>query len=103
METTSWHAEIGSIPVEFGTGFLDRLGEVAGALGGTRALVVTDPGLRAALFAFSARGGGLAQIVLRLGESDPRGIERDRSGGDARLDSSGNFLERGRSRCRRRC
>lgn len=45
---TSWSAEIGSIPVEFGTGGIDRVGASARALGGSRVLVVTDPGLRAA-------------------------------------------------------
>jgi alcohol dehydrogenase len=44
---TSWCAEIGSIPVEFGAGCLERLGEAARELGGFRALVVTDPGLLA--------------------------------------------------------
>ncbi|HEX2222603.1 MAG TPA: iron-containing alcohol dehydrogenase, partial [Thermoanaerobaculia bacterium] len=46
-----WNAEIGGIPVRFGPGVLESLGEVVRALGGTRVLVVTDPGVRAAGYA----------------------------------------------------
>lgn len=46
-----WNAEIGGIPVRFGPGVLESLGEVVRVLGGTRALVVTDPGVRAAGYA----------------------------------------------------
>ncbi|MEL7059270.1 MAG: iron-containing alcohol dehydrogenase, partial [Acidobacteriota bacterium] len=40
--------DLGAIRVVFGAGTLDRLGELADALGSRRPLVVTDPGLVAA-------------------------------------------------------
>lgn len=49
--SADWNAEIGGIPVRFGPGVLESLGEVVRSLGGTRALVVTDPGVRAAGYA----------------------------------------------------
>jgi len=43
-----WRAEVATVAVTCGAGALARLGEVAGSLGGTRAFLVTDPGLRQA-------------------------------------------------------
>lgn len=43
-----WSAEVASVRLEFGAGCLARIGEHARALGGSRALIVTDPGVRAA-------------------------------------------------------
>jgi len=50
-----WQATVGGIDLHFGAGVLGKLGTVAGALGGHRALVVTDPGLVAAGHAERAR------------------------------------------------
>ena len=44
----SWSARIGSVKVEHGAGCLVRLGELVAELGGHRAMIVTDPGIRAA-------------------------------------------------------
>lgn len=44
----SFRAELGGIEVVFGAGAVDRLGELAREIGGRRALLVTDPGVRAA-------------------------------------------------------
>jgi alcohol dehydrogenase class IV len=44
----SWRAEVGGIEVVFGAGAVDGLGSLAGELGGRRAFVVTDPGVRKA-------------------------------------------------------
>jgi alcohol dehydrogenase len=43
-----WSADIGGVRVWFGLDTLDLLGTLAAELGGRRALVVTDPGIRAA-------------------------------------------------------
>lgn len=45
---TEWRAEVGGIEVMFGLGAAAAVGELARELGGRRALVVTDPGVRAA-------------------------------------------------------
>ena len=61
--------------VVFGVGVLDRLGEVARELGGTRALLVTDPGLWAAghpqRAAASLRAAGLEVVVFDAVEENP--------------------------------
>ncbi len=44
----SWSARIGAVRVEFGAGALDRIAALVEELGGTRVLIVTDPGIRAA-------------------------------------------------------
>ncbi len=44
----SWSARIGVVRVEYGAGSLDRLGELVAELGGSRIVLVTDPGIRAA-------------------------------------------------------
>ena len=44
----SWSARIGAVRVEYGAGVLRRLGSLVEELGGHRALIVTDPGIRAA-------------------------------------------------------
>jgi len=49
--TSSWSAEIGSIQVHFGPGSIESLGGLARELGGSRVLVVTDSGVRAAGYA----------------------------------------------------
>ena len=46
--TAEWTAEVGGIVVHAGPGCLARAGEAARALGARRALLVTDPGVRAA-------------------------------------------------------
>jgi alcohol dehydrogenase len=43
-----WRAELGGIEVMFGVGSVEALGELARELGGRRALLVTDRGVRAA-------------------------------------------------------
>ncbi len=50
-----WEARLGGIDVRYGPGRLAELGEAAGALGGRRALLVTDAGLRRAGHAAAAR------------------------------------------------
>tara|TARA_B100001079_G_C16353867_1_gene489560 strand:- start:131 stop:1276 length:1146 start_codon:yes stop_codon:yes gene_type:complete len=44
----SWSARIGSVKVEHGAGCLAQLGELVAELKGHRAMIVTDPGIRAA-------------------------------------------------------
>jgi len=46
--STEWRAEVGGIDVRFGVGAAAAVGELARELGGRRALLVTDPGVRAA-------------------------------------------------------
>jgi alcohol dehydrogenase len=46
--STEWRADVGGIEVLFGRGAAASVGELARELGGRRALVVTDPGVRAA-------------------------------------------------------
>src|SRR4051794_12777555 len=61
--------------VVFGAGVLARLGELARELGGTRALLVTDPGLEVAghpqRAADSLRDAGLAVAVFDGVEENP--------------------------------
>src|SRR5919199_6168863 len=63
--------------VVFGAGAVVRLGELARELGGTRALLVTDPGLEAAghpqRALASLRGAGLAAEVFAGVEENPTG------------------------------
>lgn len=44
----SWSARIGGVRVEYGAGSLNRLGELVAELGGSRVVLVTDPGIRTA-------------------------------------------------------
>jgi alcohol dehydrogenase len=48
MSPEAFTAEVGGIRLHFGAGSLDLLGSLARELGGTRVLLVTDPGVRAA-------------------------------------------------------
>jgi alcohol dehydrogenase len=48
MSPEAFTAEAGGIRLHFGAGSLDLLGPLARELGGTRVLLVTDPGVRAA-------------------------------------------------------
>jgi alcohol dehydrogenase len=54
--TAEWRAEVGGIEVRFGHGALAGVGDLACELGGRRALLVTDPGVRAAGHADRAAG-----------------------------------------------
>src|SRR5688500_16692039 len=47
-DNPTWTAEVGGLPIHFGSGVLARLGDLARGLGAVRALVVSDPGVRAA-------------------------------------------------------
>jgi alcohol dehydrogenase len=82
--TAPWTAEVGTVRLYFGAGELDRLGVLARELGGTRVLVVTDPGVRAAGYADRAvrglEGAGLAAAVFDEVEENPttRHVERGR-------------------------
>jgi alcohol dehydrogenase len=79
-----WSAEIGTVRLHFGAGELDRLGALARELGGTRVLVVTDPGVRAAGYADRAVRGleaaGLAAAIFDEVEENPttRHVEQGR-------------------------
>jgi alcohol dehydrogenase len=44
----NWEAELGGCRLIYGAGRVDRLGQLAREIGGTRVLVVTDPGVRGA-------------------------------------------------------
>lgn len=92
----SWSADLGGNHVVFGAGVLDRLGELALDLPGTRAapqraLLVTDPGLRAVGHARRAResleAAGLRVAVFDDVEENPttehvaRGVEAARDHG----------------------
>src|SRR3954470_1379499 len=63
--------------VVFGPGTLSRLGELARDLGGTRVLLVTDPGLETAghpqRAVASLRSAGLAVAVFDEVEENPTG------------------------------
>jgi alcohol dehydrogenase len=66
--SVEWRAEVGGVEVLFGRGALGELGALARELGGRRALVVTDPGVRAAGHVDGAdRGDGAAVAVAVLG------------------------------------
>ena len=47
-DAAAWEAELGTTRIVFGPNCLERLGELARSVGGSRALVVSDPGLRQA-------------------------------------------------------
>lgn len=55
LDESSWRVDLGGIHVVFGEGSLALLGEMAGQLGGRRALLVTDPGIEAVGHAEVAR------------------------------------------------
>ena len=65
--STEWRAEVGGIEVLFGPGAAAAVGELARGLGGRRALVVTDPGVRAAGHADRAAAAlGAAGVAARI-------------------------------------
>jgi alcohol dehydrogenase len=69
-----WRAPVGGVEVVFGRGAIDGLGELARELGGRRALVVSDPGVRAAghaerAVAALAAAGIAAQLFDAVGEN----------------------------------
>jgi len=64
---TEWRAEVGGIEVLFVLGAAAAVGELARELGGRRALVVTDPGVRAAGHAERAAAAlGAAGVAARI-------------------------------------
>jgi alcohol dehydrogenase len=64
---SEWRAEVGGIEVLFGLGAAAAVGELARELGGRRALVVTDPGVRAAGHAERAAAAlGAAGVAARI-------------------------------------
>ena len=73
--TERWSALVGGVRVLFGEGRLAELGEAARALGGERALLVTDPGVRQAGHAAAAeaalRAAGLAVTVFAAVNENP--------------------------------
>ena len=74
MSMDEFRSELGGIEVVFGAGALGRLGELARETGGRRALLVTDPGVRAAGHADRAvaalAGSGIeARIFDQVGEN----------------------------------
>jgi alcohol dehydrogenase len=69
-----WRAAVGSVEVIYGTGALAEVGAAARELGGRRALVVTDPGVRAAGYAGAAcaalaAAGVAAEVFDGVGEN----------------------------------
>jgi alcohol dehydrogenase len=71
----SWSGQIGAIRVWFGEGRLQSLGEQAREVGGRRALVVTDPGVRGAghlvVAEASLKGAGVECLVFDGVEENP--------------------------------
>ena len=70
----TWATDVGGIHVVFGTGTLDRLGELTLELGAQRALLVTDPGLEQAGHAERAldalrRSGVETHVFDHVGEN----------------------------------
>jgi alcohol dehydrogenase len=64
---TEWRAEVGGVEVRFGLGAAAAVGELARELGGRRALVVTDPGVRAAGHADRAAAAlGAAGVAAQI-------------------------------------
>src|SRR5215510_14218283 len=63
------------VKVTFGSGSLDKLGSIAADLGGTRILLVTDPGILAAGYperaAQSLRDAGLEVTIFRGVKENP--------------------------------
>jgi alcohol dehydrogenase len=66
VDLQSWEGELGGYRMIFGAGRLDRLGRLAREIGGSRVLVVTDPGIRGA--------GHVARALESLAEAgvEPR-------------------------------
>jgi alcohol dehydrogenase len=60
-EAAAWEAELGRYRMVFGTGTLERVGDLAREIGATRVLVVTDPGIRGA--------GHVGRALEALGEA----------------------------------
>ncbi len=77
--TESWSAEIGSIRVHFGPGSIEQLGDLAREMGGSRVLVVTDPGVRAAGYAERAmrvlQGEGIEASVFDQVSENPTTVD----------------------------
>jgi alcohol dehydrogenase len=73
-----WATDIGGVRVHFGDGALDLLGTLARELGGSRVLLVTDPGVRAAGHADAAlaslAGAGLAAEVFDAVGENPTSL-----------------------------
>jgi len=73
--TSPWSVDVGGVRVHFGPGALDLLGALARELGGSRVLVVTDRGVRAAghadLALASLRAAGLAAELFDGVEENP--------------------------------
>jgi alcohol dehydrogenase len=71
----AFNTEIGGIHLHFGAGTLDLVGPIARSLGGSRVLVVTDPGVRAAGHADRAmaflKREGLEAVVFDEVDENP--------------------------------
>lgn len=83
-DTDAFGAIIGGVRVQFGAGTLELLGTLARELGGGRALLVTDPGVRTAGHADRALASlereGFAAAIFDEAEEDPTStsVERGR-------------------------
>jgi len=86
--TTPWTAELAGIELHAGAGCVERVGEAARELQGSRALVVTDPGVRAAGHAErAARSLAAAGLVVELFDDvgeNPTSADVDRGAAAAR-------------------
>jgi alcohol dehydrogenase len=69
-DTTAWEAELAGYRLVFGSGSVDRSGELTRELGGTRALVVTDAGVREA--------GHVERVLASLRQADVESFVYDR-------------------------
>ncbi|HET9767846.1 MAG TPA: iron-containing alcohol dehydrogenase, partial [Thermoanaerobaculia bacterium] len=86
--TVRWKAELGGIELHGGAGCLELVGEAARDLQGRRALVVTDPGVRAAghveRAVRSLAAAGLAVEVFDAVSENPTSADVDRAAAVAR-------------------
>jgi alcohol dehydrogenase len=70
LHTTAWDAELAGYRLVFGPGSVDRIGELTREIGGMRAIVITDAGVREA--------GHVERVVTSLRQADVAPFVYDR-------------------------